>query len=82
MNGQDYVDSLKIRLDRINDQDEIQRLLNNAVAELRDQGYSDEEIQKFFQREYLCEAQDSSNMIKNHQKYREMVARILGDKKK
>ena len=82
MNGQDYVDSLKIRLDRINDQDEIQRLLDNAVAELRDQGYSDEEIQKFFQREYLRHAQDSQNMIKNHQKYREMVARILGDKKK
>lgn len=81
MNGQNYVDALKIKLDRINDQTEIHRLLRNAVIELRQQGYTDEEIQRFFQMEYLCESQDSSNMIKNHQKYMEMVAKIIGAKK-
>ncbi len=81
MGGQEYVDSLKIQLDRIKDQNEIQRLITLAVKDLRDQGYSDEEIKMFFQKEHLWHAQDSQNMIKNHQKYREMVAKILGDKK-
>lgn len=81
MDGQSFVDSLREQLDRLTDQNEIQKGINAAVKELQDQGYSDEEIQKFFQREYLFEAQDSSHMIQNHQKYREMVAKIIGDKK-
>ena len=48
MGGQEYVDSLKIQLDRIKDQNEIQRLITLAVKDLCDQGYSDEEIKMFF----------------------------------
>ena len=81
MNGQRYVDSLRIRLDKLTDETEIKRLLRVAVNELYEQGYSDEEIKKFFQREYITEAQDSTNMIQNHLKYKEMIAKILGDKK-
>ena len=81
MNGQYYVDSLRIRLDKLTDENEIRRLLRVAVKELREQGYTDEEIKKFFQHEYITEAQDSTNMIQNHMKYKEMIAKILGDKK-
>ena len=81
MNGYQYVDSLRFKLDRLSDENEIRRLLEKAVKELRAQGYTDEEIEKFFQRERITEAQDSTNMIQNHLKYKEMIAKILGDKK-
>ncbi|SER54362.1 hypothetical protein SAMN04487884_10712 [Butyrivibrio fibrisolvens] len=81
MNGQYYVDNLRVQLDRVSDENEIIRQLRNAIEELREQGYTNEEIKSFFQQEFALEAQDSTNMIQNHLKYREMIAKILGDKK-
>lgn len=81
MTGQEYVDSLRIRLDRLSDQNEIYTQLQQAVIKLHEAGYTDDEIKKLFQREYICHAQESAKMIKNHEEYRKMVARILGEKK-
>ena len=81
MKGQEYVNALRMQLDSISNEDDVHRLLVKAVNDLRVLGYSDDEILSFFQRVYIKEAQQSTNMIANHQKYKEMVAKILGGKK-
>ncbi|MDD4111199.1 MAG: hypothetical protein PHS54_06650 [Clostridia bacterium] len=74
----DYEFILKVKqeLDSSNWNYERKEIIKNAVKELRERGYSDDNIRELFKIQSLKE-QDNSQMVNNNARYLELLNEIL-----
>lgn len=72
-----YIITLKMELDDMQDARDKEAKIQEAITRFFRLGYSNDEIRQIFMFEEITEAEDHTEMIKNHQQYIEMVDKIL-----
>ncbi|HBJ1651613.1 hypothetical protein [Clostridium botulinum] len=71
-------DSVRTKFMQKNSQNDRERLINDFVDYLYEEGLSKDQIEEILNCESFLEAQGNSQMITNNKSYKEAVAKALG----